>query len=188
MIPGTRRGQTRSTIMIGSAWPARGRRRTLLLVLALLAFGCGYSIRPPFDTTIRTVYVPIFKSVSFHRDINLQLTQLVQDQIRRGTTFKVVGNPEEADTTLEGTIIFVDKNAQVENPNNLPRQLVGTIIVEVRWTDNITGATQTKKTPPARVVENVPFFPELGETTNLAFQNVMAKLARDIVSMMEEPW
>lgn len=175
--------------MIGSPnFFSRAMLSACLLAAPLLAVGCGYSIRPPFDTTIRTIYVPIFKSVTFRRDINLQLTELVQDEIRQRTPFKVVGTPEEADTTLEGTIIFVDKNAQVENPNNLPRQLLGTMIVEVRWTDNITGATQTKKTPPARVVENVPFFPELGETTNLAFQNAMSKLARDIAGMMEEPW
>jgi hypothetical protein len=168
--------------------PAPRASRAIALLLATLAAGCGYSIRPPYDTTIRTVYVPIFKSVSFRRDVNLQLTELVQEEIRRRTPFKVVGTPEEADTTLEGTIIFVDKNAQVENPNNLPRQLVGSMIVEVRWTDNTTGATRTKKTPPVRVAENMLFFPELGETTNLAFQKVMAKLASDVVGMMEEPW
>jgi hypothetical protein len=162
-------------------------RRLAPIALVLIA-GCGYSIRPPFDTSIRTVYVPILKSVSFRRDLNTQMTELLQKEIERRTPFKVVGNPEGADTVLEGTIIFVDKNAQVENPANLPRQIVANLIVEVRWTDNITGETRTKTTPAVRVAEYLPFFPELGETTNLAYQKLMAKLVQDIVSMMEEPW
>lgn len=164
------------------------RRRSFVLSLLLALPGCGYSIRPPFDRTIRTVYVPVLKSVSFRRDLNIQMTELLQKEIERRTPFKVVGNPDGADTVLEGTILFVDKNAQVENPNNLPRQLVGNLTVEVRWTDNASGDTRTKKTPPVRVAEYLPFFPELGETTNLAFEKLMMKLVQDIVSMMEEPW
>ena len=132
--------------------------------------------------------MPVLKSVAFRRDLNLQMTELLQKEIERRTPFKVVGSPEGADTVLEGTVLYADKNAQVENPNNLPRQLVGMLTVEVRWTDNATGETKIKRTPPARVAEFVTFFPELGETTNLAYQKLMAKLVQDIVSMMEEPW
>ena len=32
--------------------------------------GCGYSIRAPFDKNVKTVFVPIFKTQSFRRDLN----------------------------------------------------------------------------------------------------------------------
>ena len=102
------------------------RRRALGLLLAgLLPAGCGYSLRAPYTSKIQTVYVPVFKSQSFRRDLNFTLTRMVQDEIRRRTPFRVVSTPEEADSTLEGTITFVDKNVMVESPNNLPRQIMG---------------------------------------------------------------
>lgn len=168
----------------------RPKPRTIPIALALAGLlpGCGYSIRPPFDTSIQTVYVPVVKSVSFRRDVNLQMTELLQKEIERRTPFKVVGRPEDADTTLEATITQVDKNAWVENPNNLPRQIAASMAVDVRWVNNATGEAKVKRTPPVRVVEYVPFFPELGETTNLAYQKLMAKLVQDVVGMMEDPW
>ena len=56
--------------------------------------GCtGYSIRAPYDTRIKTVYVPVFKSITFRRDVNLMLTELVIKEIERRTPYKVVGSP-----------------------------------------------------------------------------------------------
>ena len=69
---------------------------TLGLVVALLSPGClvtGYSIRPPYNTQIKTVYVPVFKSITFRRDVNLMLTELVIKEIERKTPYKVVGSP-----------------------------------------------------------------------------------------------
>ncbi len=168
----------------------RPRARIWLALLPALVFvaGCGYSIRAPYDRSIRTVYVPIFKSTTYRRDLNLQLTELVQKEIERRSGYKVVGRPDEADTILEGTILYADKNVMVENPNNLPRELMSLMTVEVRWIDNRTKDPKARAMPPTRVLENVPFFPEVGETTNIAFERTMARVARDIVNMMETPW
>ena len=169
------------------------RRRALILgFLAVLApnlAGCGYTVRPPFDTrTIRKVYVGVFKSQSFRRDLNLELTTMIQQEIRLRTPYMVVGNPDEADARLEGTITFVDKNVQVENPNNLPRHLISSMQATVTYIDNRSKTSTTRKTQPSVVSEMAPFYPEIGETMSLGFQKTMQKMAKDIVSMMEEPW
>src|SRR3954447_23529781 len=85
--------------------------------------GCGYSIRPPVYADVRTVYVPIFRSISFRRDIQLMLTEAVIKEIEERTTYKVVGTPEQADTILEGTVTFAEKNISVESPQTRPREL-----------------------------------------------------------------
>lgn len=159
----------------------------LLVGLAPLA-GCGYSLRPPFERDIKTVYVGIFKNQTFRRDQNIDLTRMIQDEIRLRTPYKVVGSPEGADMRLEGTITYVDKNVQVENPNNLPRHLLNNINATVTYLDNRTGEANTKSTPPVVVGEMAPFYPEIGETASLGFQKAMQKMAKDIVSMMEAPW
>ncbi len=168
------------------------RRQALAsLVFAAFAPGCGYSIRPPYDNTVKTVYIPIFKSVTFRRDVNLMLTKAVIDEVERRTPFKVVGREEDADTTLFGEVNFADKNTIVENPFNLPRQLTAQVNVMIKWKDNrLSGEEADKKEaePPAWVSELYYFNPELGETSQLAFQRVCDKLAIQIVGMMEQPW
>jgi hypothetical protein len=165
-----------------------GRVTTVVTLIGALAAGCGYSIRPPYDANVRTVYVPVFKSNSFRRDLNFMLTRRIQEEIQNRTPFKVVGSPEGADTTLEGTITFVDKNVQVENPSNLPRQIMGTIMVQVRWVDNRLPFEEKRDLKPVTVVETVPFYPEIGEPVTLGWEKAIDKLARQVIGMMEERW
>ncbi len=170
------------------------RRSTMIglalgLAQAALTPGCkatGYSLRAPYDTKIKTVYVPVFKSITFRRDVNLMLTELVIKEIERRTPYKVVGTPEDADTTLEGTINFAEKNVIVESPFNLPRQLTSTMIVMATWTDN--KAEKPENPNPAVIAETFNFYPEIGETSQAAFYRTCEKLAVQIVNMMEEPW
>jgi hypothetical protein len=169
----------------------RSRRAWLTLAaasLGSLAFGCGYSIRPPYNQSIRTIYLPVFRSQRFRQDQNIQLTEMLRAEILNRTPYKVVANPEGADARLEGMITFDDKNAMVENPQNLPRQILGTMIVNVEFVDNRTGVSRKRTIPATIVAESTPFYPEIGESTTAGFQRVMAKIVRDIVNMMEEPW
>ena len=166
-----------------------GRPTAALLVLVALATsGCGYSFRPPYRDDIRTVYVPIFKSQSFRRDLNLQITNRLIYEIQNRTPFKVVGSPDEADATLEGTIMYADKNMMVENPNNLPRQILGTLFVNVKFIDNRLAIEKKRALAPVPVIETAPFYGEIGETAQLGFDKAIDKLCRQIVGMMEEPW
>lgn len=161
------------------------------LMFSVLGSGCGYSIRPPYDNTVKTVYIPIFKSVTFRRDVNLMLTKAIIDEVERRTPFKVVGREEGADTTLFGEVNFADKNTVVENPFNLPRQLTAQMNVTIKWLDNrLTGEEADKKKAelPALISELYYFTPEVGETSQLAFQRVCDKLAMQVVGMMEQPW
>jgi hypothetical protein len=164
------------------------RRTVLAMPFGLFAAGCGYSVRPPYDATIRTVYVPIFRNITFQRDIHLQVTEAVQKEIPKRTPYKVVGSPDGADTTLEGSIVYMSKIALVENPNNLARQIQGTINAQVRWLDNRSGGEKSQEMAPVVVIENAQYFPELGETSQQGLQKGIIRMAKQIVDMMEEPW
>jgi hypothetical protein len=181
---------TRTTSPGGSAFwrSVRSFYSALIILLAVASVaGCGYSLRAPYDKSVKTVFVPVFKSQSFMRDINTNLTELVQKEIMNRTPYKVVGTPEDADTILEGTINYSDKNIVVESPFNLPRELNATINVHVKWTHN--PPTQVEKDrPPTIIAETVNFVPEVGETALTAFYRVNQNLAAQIVDMMEQPW
>jgi hypothetical protein len=162
--------------------------RLLVPALALTVLcGCGYSVRAPYDKKVKTVFVPILKTQSFRRDLNVNLTELIQKEIMHRTPYKVVGTPEEADTVLEGTITFVNKNIVVENPYNLPRELNAMVNVNVKWTHNPPTEDEEKQ-PYTVVSETVNFVPEIGETALTAYYKVNQRLAAQIVDMMEFPW
>ena len=174
--------------MTGRPHSPRPSRRRALALLAIGLAGCGYSVRPPFSKSVRSVYVPVFKSTSFQKDLNLRLTQRVQEEIRRRTPFRVVGTPEEADSTLDGVVVFVDRNAMVESPFNLPRQVLGSVVVSVTWTDHRLSREKKRELVPVTVNENASFYPEIGETAMLGFDKAIDQLARQVVDLMEEPW
>jgi hypothetical protein len=159
------------------------------LALAIVASGCGYTLRPPYDPSIRTVYVPIFRSNTFRKDLNLELHRAVIYEIERRSTYKVVDDPEGADAILSGLVTFADKIVLVEDPNNnLPQHLYATMNAQVTLEDNRPGADRSKEPPTVVVNEMISFYPELGETAQLGFQRAIDRMAQQIVGMMESPW
>lgn len=186
--------------------PSLSRALAPLLLLALVfASGCtsmgarpktepaedrgflGWHFHAPFDTSdVKTVFV-YFKTQTMHRDLQLQLIEAVQKEISMRTPYKVVGNPEEADSILSGTIVYANRNLVVESPTNFARELNASISVTLDWTHKIP--TDAEKARGATTVaETVNFIPEVGETTLSAYTHVIQSLAKQIVDMMEEPW
>ncbi len=186
MTAGIKRTTSLQAPALGLA--VRPSRRLLFMVVSAVAMcGCGYSIRAPYDKRIKTVFVPVLKTQSFRRDLNLNLCEMIQKEIMHRTPYKVVGTPEDADTILEGTINYADKNIVVENPFNLPRELNGTMSVSVKWTHN--PPTDAEKAQiPTIIMETVNFVPEVGETSLTAFYRLNQNIAAQIVDMMEQPW
>jgi hypothetical protein len=166
------------------------RREFLRFGLSLAgvgASGCGYSVRTANYPDIRTVYVPVFRSVSFRRDVNYQITELTIKEIEKRTRYKVVGNADEADTILEGTVNFAEKNLVVENPFNLARELNAWVQASVRWIHN-PPLEQEVSAAAVIVGETINFIPEIGETAENAFYRTCQSLATQIVDMMDAPW
>jgi len=168
-----------------------GRRRFVGLAASswvwAAAGGCGYSVRAPFDPKVANVHVPIFRSLSFRRDVNLIMTELVIKEIQQRTPYKVVGSLAEAETVLDGTINFADKNLWVENPFNLPRELTAQLNASVNWTHNPPTADELDRGPTV-IGEALNFVPEIGETSQTAFYKTCYLLAKQVVGMMERPW
>jgi hypothetical protein len=147
----------------------------------------GWHFHAPFDTSeVKTVAV-FFRSNSFRRDIEKQLTEAVEKEISLRTPYRVVGNHEKADSLLSGVITYADKNLVVEAPTNLPRGLNSTISIQANWTHNPPTEIEYRRIPTI-VSETINFFPEVGETSVSAFNHVIQSLAKQIVDMMEQPW
>ena len=147
----------------------------------------GWHFYAPFDTSeVKTVFVS-FRTQTFRRDLEKQLTEAVLKEISLRSPYKIVGNPKDADSLLKGMITFGDKNLIVEAPTNLPRELSATMTVQVTWTHNPPNDIEKTRLPTV-VTETANFVPEVGESTLSAYNHVIQALAKQIVDMMEQPW
>ncbi len=172
------------------------RAGAVLLLGLLVSAGCaGYHVGTAtlFRDDIQTVYVPVFQSMSFRRQLGEQLTEAVQKAIEAQTPYKVVGNPAQADSILSGRIVGESKRVLAENPYDDPRESLINLVVEVRWTDTRgqpLGDAIAVPLPPEleTVAAESAFVPEVGQSTATAQLTAIERVADQIVGMMELPW
>jgi hypothetical protein len=167
----------------------------LTAVMALLVAGCaGYQLgsKTLYRPNIRSVHVPMFQSDSFRRNLGEQLTEAVCKQIEKVTPYKVV-NSAQADTILNGRIVDVRKHVMAEDALDQPRNIEVRYVVQISWLDRqgqnlIRHAEIPLPDPMLNIGQAANFVPESGQSLVTAQQELVRKLARQIVSQMEMPW
>jgi len=179
----------------------------------------GYSSRPNIPDNIKTVYVPIFNSKIFqttpYRGMEFELTRAVIREVEM-KGFKVIDNPNRADTELLGTIISIQKNLINRTQQNEVRE--GQVIIgcEIVWRDLRSGVVLTnprkpvgvlpaqdlpafdpdnpvreeapEKARPVIVTMSARYLPEVGESNATAQTKICNNLAIQITNMMEKDW
>lgn len=173
--------------------PIVRRIAALLAVVGLV--GCApYRLGTDslYSCKIRTVYVPIFESASFRRNLGERLTEAVQKEIERRTPYKVVSSPD-ADSILTGKILTEAKGVSVETPTDEPRELSYFFTIGVQWHDRDGVLVQEIAPVPVpdpllQLQSNSTFYPEVGQSVSSAQQDSINRIARQIVGMMEAQW
>lgn len=173
----------------------RPAARPLVLAALVLTAGCaGYQVGYPslFRPDLRTVHVPVFESDSFRRNLGERLTEAVVKEIEARTPYKVVGSTD-ADSILSGRIVAERKRAVAENYNDDVREIETDMTVEVRWISRRGEMLMQRSSMPLgplslTISEDSQFFPEAGQSLEVAQQNAINQLAREIVGQMEVWW
>jgi hypothetical protein len=165
-----------------------------LIGLALLSWtlGCaGYRVgnQALFRTDIRTVYVPVFQSESYRRNLGEWLTEAVVKELENRSTYKVVHSPN-ADSVLYGRILSDHKEVFAEDQFGVPRDIQFDLAVEIRWVDRMGNAVLRSAVIPIdlSVVGAAHLLPEGGQSLTTAQQRVVRSVARQIVGQMEAGW
>jgi hypothetical protein len=169
----------------------------------------GYTTRPMYDLSIRTVRVPIFKNLTLIKGLEFEITEAVIREIEAKTPYKVVQCAEAVDTELIGTIDSFTKAVTNLNQLGENRSAETTLTVELVWRDlraGTAGAILSQPlpgkpgdplpppppvgapAPPVLAQSVASFAPELGESMATARKANVDRLAIRIVSMMEKPW
>ena len=157
--------------------------RFVLLAVALLPAGCqnasvfGYRLGNDslYDPNIRTVYVPTFNNRAFqttpYRGMEVDITRAVVRELGTKTPFRVVSDPERADTELIGNIVAIDKLKLNVNQQNALREGEIVVSVDVVWRDLrdgriLSSPRKGSPVPPGVVppaVTPIPFDPDLSQ-------------------------
>jgi hypothetical protein len=164
------------------------------LLLGWLSGCAGYQIgnQSLYPPDIHTVYVPIFESRSFRRDLGERLTEAVAKEIELKTPFKVVSDPN-ADSVLSGRIVDERKSVLVPDLTGDARELQVGMKVEVSWCDRKGRMLRDVKSVPlpseiTDVNATANLVPEVGQSVATAQQQAICRLAEQIVGLMEKPW
>jgi hypothetical protein len=176
----------------------RGALRQICLLLAAGATtlsGCAayrFGNKSLYPQDIDTIYLPVFESDSFRRNLAEFLTEALAKEIQLNTPYTVVGSPE-TDSVLTGKITTDTKRVIIEDPYDYPRETQINMSVEVRWTNRrgvLVNQAMTVPMPPELVVLSGQgtLVPEFGQSVTTAQLQAIQSLARQIVSLMESPW
>lgn len=137
------------------------------------------------------MHVPIFESNSFRRNLGERLTEAIVREIHLKTPYKVV-SAEEADSVLYGRITNEAKRTVAEDLLDNPRIAELSLLVQADWqrrNGEPVGTQINIAVPDAlRVAEASQLIPEAGQSIATAQQDVIDKVAQDIVAQMEMPW
>lgn len=179
--------------MIATSMPLSARGA--LLFVSCTIVGCA-AYRVGSDTLyrpdIRTVYVPVFQSESFRPLLGERLTEAVVKQIEQRTPYKVVP-AANADSILQGRIVQDSKYGITEDPNDQLRDIELELLAEIRWVDRNGVSLLTPFQIPlpgdlASLGQATHFVPEGGQSLVVAQQELIVRLAEQIVARMEVGW
>ena len=164
----------------------------MLLCLSIVVAGCGYQVGSPYSARYKTIDVPVFKTNSYRRGFEYQLTEAVQREVQSQTHFRLAKGAN-ADTRLIGTIVEVRKDVLGETAFDDPRELQLSIAVELKWIDARTGQVLSQHSVPlngqsTHLIATGEFAPEVGHSLATATQATVDDLARQIVEQLESPW
>ncbi len=167
-------------------------RRSVWAAVCLLAGlalgGCqAYQFGAPtmHRFEIRTVHVPMVETDSFRKFLGPRLTEAIVKQIELDTSY-VIAPPQRADSFLVARLRFENKRTLAETANDDPRLIQVGMRVEATWVDR-NGAPLMQR-QLLRVANDVDFIPESGQSLTTAHQQLIDRLAKQIVDQMEITW
>jgi hypothetical protein len=154
------------------------------IALGLLP-GCGYKQQGLFRDDIKTVYVEMFATKEFRRDLEFMLTEAVKKRIALNTPYRLASK-EKADTILKGEVLEERQAAYAPDPRSrLPREKTASMAIRVQWQDQRSGRMLLDQ--PV-LLEAVDYVPPAGESERFAQDKAMERLARRIVAKMYADW
>lgn len=147
--------------------------------------GCGYRSDKLFRNDIESVYVEMFESKEFRRDLEFMLTEALKKRIGLETPYRIASR-EKADTIMRGEVLEERQASFAPDfRTRRPRDQQLTLAVRVQWKDQRNGRMLMEQ---SELLQAVDYLPPLGETEKFAQEKAIDKLAARIVGKMYDEW
>ncbi|MFB3430221.1 MAG: LPS assembly lipoprotein LptE [Phycisphaerales bacterium] len=173
-------------------------RRSLVTAAAsacacVLTLGCasdptnGYAFDSAYDSSVRTVAVPIFDNPTYEHGLEFELTEAIIKEIHRSTPWRVIDR-ERAQTELSGAITSADLRALgTDSETGLIEQYAYDLGVTFEFRDRRDGRVLVARRN-FRAAE--AFVPDrlAGERLEFGQRATIDQLARDIVAELRSGW
>ena len=161
---------------------------TGLAALALAGIAaCGYSFRSPVPAHLETVYVPTFENETREFQLTQQITERVIDEFINESRLRLVGDEEDADLLVVGTVKSYEEEAlsydpgQTANPDVFSRRVL--LTVDVRLEDQVNDETLWES---ASLREWGEFSEERGESREDGITRAVEKIAEELLRHVVE--
>ncbi len=150
-----------------------------------ISTGCGYSTQRPFPNHVRSVYVEMFHTRDFRKDLEFKLTEAVVKRIEMDTDYRIAPR-KQADTVLSGELIEVRQTSLGNDfRTDLPRETGAIFVMSFRWKDQRTGKILAERT---RFVYTTTYIPPVGESFFDGAVRGLDGVAEQLVEAMESNW
>ncbi len=166
---------------------------SLLILSTLLLFsGCQqgsesqYTSESLYRTDINTVFIEMFQSQSFRRNVEYDITRAVSQQLELHSPYKVVSDRRKADTILYGNILAINERTELQQ-RSLDRPILNELdmVVQVTWKDLRSGELILDK-HKIKVTDDYTVLLASGRKS--AEKKTAESAAIRIVEAMEKPW
>jgi len=151
----------------------------------LLVSGGGYTTERPFPAHVRSIFVEMFHTHDFRKDLEFKLTEAVAKRIEMDTEYRLASR-KNADTVLSGEIIEIRQNKLGESfRTGLPREKGVTFVVSFRWKDQRSGKILVER---RRSAYTTTYIPPVGESFFDGAVRGLDGVAEQIVEALETAW
>lgn len=140
---------------------------------------------PLFRPDIQTVYVEMFDTDTYRKFLGQRLTEAVIKEIELSTPLRITER-RLAQSILRGRLVRERKRVVSETVNDDPRDLQIDYVLEIQWTDPAGNPLMNRQT--LRLDRSIDFIPEGGQSLVTAEQELINRLARQVVQQMEMDW
>jgi hypothetical protein len=160
---------------------------TALFIVCQFVGCAGYHVGNQylFRSDIRTVHVMMFESESYRRFMGQRLTEAVTKAVELETPL-TLADPQIADSFIRGRLVRESKTVAGENVNDEPRTLQAGLYVEVDWVDRAGVPLMQQRV--VSINQTAEIIPEGGQSLSTAQQEIIDRIARDVINQMQMPW
>jgi len=157
-----------------------------IIMPVVLNSGCQYRMDSLYRSDIDTIYVKMFESKSFHRQVEFDLTRAFCEQLELHSPYKIIADQSKADTILYGTINEISEHVlSAQRDLDRPLENEMTMSVNVTWKDLRNGEQLLNK---KRLLVSGDYLPLLASGRKSSIQQMANEMAVQIVEAMEKPW